>query len=130
MLITEELLFFEGGNEACIYKYDAAKGTATAYTFETVGYYTADLDTLFFYEYGIAVFNGEARRYYYEEDGVITVYTYDETSASAYGFVAEEFFSDGFAQSKNYGGKNYYANDELAISFARAADNASKYDEA
>ncbi|MBQ7322997.1 MAG: InlB B-repeat-containing protein [Clostridia bacterium] len=130
VLITENLLFFEGGNESCIYKYDTEKGTATAYTFETVGYYTADLDTLFFYEYGLAVFNGETRRYYYEDNGVITVYTYDENNASAYGFTAEEFFTNGFETSKNYNGKNYYVNDGLSISFARAEGNTSKYDDA
>ena len=121
-VITDSLLYYVNvaATDACIYKYDYVNGTIAPLEFNARGYYTANLESLLFSEYGFAIFNGETRYYYNIVDGNVTIYLQDPTNPEAndYGYV-ESSFGD-FSNVKQYGGKTYYENSGFAIQFARA----------
>jgi len=127
-LITDEILYYVNAaeNDACIYHYDVEAGTAIISEYEPRGYYTADLESLIFTEYGFAVFSGQTRYYYdIDEDFNVTIYREAEEGEehNGYGFVAEDFGE--YETTKEYNGKTYYATDGLSIAFKRK--NAEKY---
>lgn len=130
VIITENLLYYvnDAGSDACIYEYDTERGVATPKTFTARGYYTADLESLVFSEYGFMIFNGETRYYYnIETDGTVIIYRQDPGNALAndYGFVWEDFGE--FTNVKEFDGKTYYRNSGYAIQFNRDEDTASYY---
>lgn len=121
-LVTDHLLYYvnAGGTEAYIYNYDTERGTAKPRTYTAVAYYTPQLDSLLFSQYGFAIFNNSVRYYYTVENDQVTLYHLDEnaTDKNDYGYVEESFGA--LSESKTYGGKTYYKNDGFAISFVRA----------
>lgn len=125
-LVTESLLYYvnDSGSEAYIYVYDTEKGTATPRSYTAIGYFTKDLGSLLFTEYGFAVFNNSTRYYYTVENGKVTLYHLDENAENhnRYGYVEEDFGE--LSDVKNYGGETYYKNDGFAITFVR--DEATK----
>lgn len=134
MLITDDLLYYlnNANSDACIYKYDLATGTAVPVKFTAFGYYTENLESLVFTKYGFAVFNGATRYYYNVVDGVCYIYhqEFDEQGlipqeTNKYGFI-EEVFGE-FTDEKQYGGKKYYKDDGVALSFGRVAETADNY---
>ena len=122
-LVTGNLLYYvnASGTEAYIYNYDTVRGTATPRSYQAVAYYTPDLESLLFSQYGFAIFNNSVRYYYtVDENGQVTLYHLDETATgkNEYGYVEESFGE--LTDSKIYGDKTYYKNDGFAISFIRA----------
>lgn len=131
-LITDQLLYYVNseGTDACIYIYDTEAGSATPIKFTPKAYYTKDLESLVFSEYGFAIFNGDTRYYYnVEDDGNVMIYRQAETgeTPNAYGFVEENFGP--FDDTKEYGGKEYYANNGYDLTFTRgeAGDEVNNY---
>lgn len=129
-LVTETLLYYvnAAGTEAYIYVYDTERGTATPRSYAAVAYYTADLDSLLFSQYGFAIFNNSVRYYYtVDEDDQVTLYYMDEnaTEKNRYGYVEERFGS--LSDVKAYNGKTYYKNDGFAIEFTRAEATKNNY---
>lgn len=129
-LVTETLLYYvnEAGTEAYIYVYDTEGGTATPRSYAAVAYYTADLDSLLFSQYGFAIFNNSVRYYYtVDENDNVTLYHLDENAAvkNRYGYVEEDFGS--LSDIKDYDGKTYYKNDGFAIEFIRAEATKNNY---
>lgn len=129
ILITDELLYFEtdDGSDACIYTYNTATGSAVLVKFTAKGYYTKDLDSLLFSQYGFAIFNGGERCFYNIVNNDVLIYRQDasDPSASVYGFVEENFGR--FDNTKEYNGKTYYSNNGFAIQFKRAEEGKEKY---
>ena len=129
-LITDEILYYmnAAASDACIYHYDVEEKTAIISNYEPRGYYTADLESLIFTEYGFAVFGGQTR-YYYDIDDNFNVTIYREAADgeehNGYGFVAEEFGA--YDTDVVYGGKTYLATDGLAITFKRDAATKDEY---
>ena len=122
-LITENLLYYvnTSGTQAYIYVYDSERGTATPRSYDAVAYYTTQLDSLLFTQYGFAIFNNSVRYYYtIDDNNVVTLYHLDETATNKnkYGYVQESFGE--MSDVKLYGEKTYYKNDGFAISFTRA----------
>lgn len=129
MLITDTLLYYvnESQDDACVYTYDKAEGSATQVVLTAKGYYTQDLESLIFTQYGFAIFNNDTRYYYYVEydekdNEIVTIYreaTDEDTKdkINRYGFIEENFGE--FSVEKEYDGKKYYANDGYAIVFKR-----------
>lgn len=122
-LVTEKLLYYvnTSGTQACIYVYDVERGTATPRSYDAVAYYTTELDSLLFSQFGFAIFNNSVRYYYTVDDNnVVTLYHLDETATdkNRYGYVEENFGE--MADVKSYGDKTYYKNDGFAINFVRA----------
>lgn len=131
LLITETLLYYvnESGSEACIYTYDKEAGTIVKSDFTARGYYTKDLESMIFREYGFMTFNGETRYYYnVEADGSVFIYRQDPTNpeANVYGFVTEEDFGE-FTDVKEFDGKTYYANSGFALTFSRQETGKNNY---
>ena len=128
-IITDTLLYYENndGSFANIYKYDSAKGTLVESRFVPRGYYTEDLKSLLFSQYGFAVFNFETRYYYNVTSEGVMIYHLDkeDPSANKYGYVEENFGS--FDDTKVYKGNTYYQNDGFAITFTRAEDTKDDY---
>ncbi len=131
-LITDQLLYYVNseGTDACIYIYDTEAGSATPIKFTPKAYYTKDLESLVFSEYGFAIFNGDTRYYYnVEDDGNVMIYRQAEAdeTPNAYGFVEENFGP--FDDTKEYGGKEYYANNGYDLTFTRgeAGDEVNNY---
>lgn len=131
-IVTDTLLFYmnSAGNDACIYKYNVEKGTATPIKYSARGYFTKDLEAMVFYTYGFMNVNGDT--YYYEvEDGNVMIYRrYDadrdrETDANEYGFVKVSFGA--FDNEKEFEGKKYFANSGYSILFRRDEADAQKY---
>ncbi|MBP5342491.1 InlB B-repeat-containing protein [bacterium] len=120
-IITDDLLYFENFDEtyANIYKYNSTNSTIVESRFVPRGYYTEDLKSLLFSQYGFAIFNFNTKYYYnVTNDGVI-IYRQDPENpqANKYGFVEENFGS--FDDVKMYNGDKYYQNDGFAITFTR-----------
>ena len=92
-------------------------------------YYTEELESLLFTEYGFAIFNGETRYYYNVENGKVTIYLQDPSApeANEYGFVTDTESIPSFTDQLTYDGKTYYENDGFRLSFSRAKDTAEKY---
>lgn len=128
-LVTEKLLYYvnDSGSEAYIYVYDTAKGTATPRSYTAIGYFTKDLGSLLFTEYGFAVFNNSTRYYYTVENGKVTLYHLDENAENhnRYGYVEEDFGE--LSDVKAYGGETYYKNDGFAITFQREESTKDDY---
>lgn len=128
-LITETLLYFvtDDAADACIYEYDTAKGTATPVKFTARGYYTKDLDSLLFSQYGFAIFNGTERCYYNVVNSNVLIYRQNasDPNASVYGFVEENFGT--FDNKKKYNGQTYYSNNGFAIQFKREETDKDKF---
>lgn len=129
IIISSNLMYYYSadGEYACIYTYDADKGTATPSSFSKRGYYSENLDSLLFTEYGFAIFGGTERLYYNVADGKVSIYRYDPTDANAneYGFVAEEFGR--FAQEITYQDTKYYQTSGYDLTFARENEGREKY---
>lgn len=129
-LVTESLLYYvnSSATEAYIYVYDKETGTATPRSYSSVAYYTKDLDSLQFSQYGFAVFNN-ATRYYYtiDDEGNVMLYHLDEnaTNKNRYGYVEENFGK--LEETKEYNGKSYFKNDGFAISFNREEGSKDDY---
>ena len=128
-LVTESLLYYvnENGTDAFIYVYDTEKGTATPRSYTAIGYFTKDLGSLLFSEYGFAIFNNNTRYYYTVENGRVTLYHLDESAENRnrYGYVEEDFGE--LSDVKEYNGETYYKNDGFAITFVREEDTKNDY---
>lgn len=130
VIITENLLYYVNseGTDASIYNYDVASGKISPSKFQAMGYYTKELESLLFSQYGFAIFNA-TDYYYYSKDasGNVTIYRQDpnDENANKYGFVAEAFGLQ--SDVKEWGGKTYYSNNGYAITFQRNAEGAEKY---
>ena len=123
-LITEHLLYYANtsGTQAYIYVYDTERGTATPQEYEAVAYYTTELDSLLFTQYGFAIFNNSVKYYYtVDENNIVTLYYLDEnaTDKNRYGYVKDDSFGE-MSDIKSYGSHTYYKNDGFAINFVRA----------
>lgn len=129
-LITDNLLFYlnNAGTNAYLYRYDSSAGIATIINLEARGYYTADLESLLFSQYGFAIFGGKTQ-YYYEinEDEIVTIYRQAERGEAhnGYGFVAETFGE--YKNEVKYNGKTYFATDGLSIVFKRNEQTKNNY---
>ena len=128
-IITDTLLYYENndGTFANIYKYDSNKGTLVESRFVPRGYYTQDLKSLLFSQYGFAIFNFETRYYYNVTGDGVMIYHLDkeDPSANKYGYVEENFGS--FDDTKEYKGNTYYQNDGFAITFTREEETKDDY---
>lgn len=129
-LITETLLYYvnDAASDAFIYVYDAENGTATPRSYTSIAYYTKELGSLLFSQYGFAIFNNNVRYYYTVDDNDnVTLYHLDETATdkNRYGYVVENFGT--LSDIKEYNGKTYYKNDGFAISFVRAEATKGLY---
>lgn len=141
ILITDDLLYYENleGTDAYIYNYATENNTVEPVNLTAVGYYTEDLNSIVFTQYGFAVFNGTERYYYNieydaESNGkVVVIYKQDATdaNASSYGFVREVFGSYPFEKEKVYGeGENarrYTINNGTDVVFKREEATGDKY---
>lgn len=130
MTITDELIYFVSadGEQANIYKYNVQEGKIEAVLMESRGYYTENLESLLFTEYGFAIFNGAIRYYYNIVNNNVTIYRQDidNPSANKYGFVEENFGE--FAQDTViYDNKTYYYNDGYALLFTRSEETKNEY---
>ena len=130
VLITDTLLYYvnSAGSDACIYDYNVADGTATPIKFTPRGYYTTDLESLLFQEYGFAIFNGTERVYYNEVRGNIVLYKYEpeNPNANKYGYVEDDSFGK-LEATEVYNGKTYYENGGFKLTFDRKDDNKDVY---
>lgn len=130
-IITDGLLYYvnEAEDDANIFLIDHERHTVKIPDLETKGYYTKELDSLFFSRYGFAVFNGTDRHYYnILEDNSIMIYTRDPSNPAAnkYGYV-ESKFADEFTSVKEYGDKTYYLTSGYNIIFNRVAANQNVF---
>ena len=127
-VIDTDLIYYTSENQeaSMIYSYDAEKGTIQRVEkLQLVGYYTQNLESLLFTEYGFAVFNG-LQSYYYRVDSAndVWIYRQDPTAADAndYGFVLEKFGKFDQTKSWTLNGveKDYVKNDGWTIKFSRS----------
>lgn len=130
VVVSDTLFYYvnDAGTDACIYVYDRQAGTIRRSEFSTKGYYTAELESMVFHEYGFMTFNGETKYYYNVEDnGDVFIYRQDPDNeyANRYGFVREEFGE--FTNVKEFDGKTYYVNNGYALTFNRAEEGKNKY---
>ena len=128
-IVTDNMLYFvnDSSTDACIYNYNKATGEAVQSSFTAVGYFTKDLESLLFSQYGFAIFNG-ADYYYYEiVNSDYLIYRQDPTNEAAneYGFVQENFGP--LVSEKDYNGKYYYQNTGYAITFGREETTKEDY---
>ncbi len=130
---TKKLLYYmnAAGTDACMYVCDTATAEMEMKLFTPQGYYTEDLDSLFFSEYGFMVFNTDTR-YYYDiaSNGEVTVYLRDfgNPAANDYGYLAYEIgeFEDtmNFASlGEGFGTDTYYKTSGYGITFERNAED-------
>lgn len=130
-IVSDFLLYYvnQAGTDACVYVYNTEKGSIVRQTVASRGYYTANLESLLFTEYGFAVFGGKTTYYYYlNEQGNVTIYRRakaSDTQVNVYGFVEENFGP--FDATKDYGGRTYYASNGFTIPFGRNTASESKY---
>lgn len=145
ILITESLIYFvnSDGTDACIYEIDTVNRTAEMRTFTEFGYYTEDFHSLYFTEYGYAIYNGSTRYFYtVSKDNKMTIYhqpeekeVYDPTKLNRYNFIEEDFGvydprSDTH-EPKTFRGETYLYNTGATISFTRntvGEGNDAEYD--
>ena len=127
VFVTGTMLYFEAtdGSFACVYDYDNLTGYATPRNFDARGYYTEDLKSILFTQYGfVLVSDGESteRLYYNMDDNDVVIYRRDEAdpNANEFGFTSENFGR--FTDKKTYNGKEYIANAGLAIRFERTGE--------
>ena len=129
-LITENLLYYvnDESTDANIFTYNIENKTIVEANFIARGYYTSDLKSLLFSQYGFAIFNNETRYYYtITENGDVLIYHQDatDTNANKYGFVEDNFGK--FEDQKEYDSKTYYMNDGYAIKFSRVEATKNLY---
>lgn len=128
-LITETLMYYvnDAGTDACIYKFDPAKGTIILCETRPYSYYSQDLDTLTFTKYGFVIENGEFAYYYTADKDGVTLYHYDPDGENPndYGFVQENFGK--LDETISYKSTSYYRHGLGSLIFNRHADNADKY---
>lgn len=129
LLITDSLLYYFNaeGTDASIYVYDKAKGTATPVVFDQIGYYTKDLESLLFTNYGFMVMGGSTRYYYNVVNGNVLVYhrAAEGETGNEFGFVEENFGP--FVSSIEWKGKTYFQNSGYALLFRRAQEGQDDY---
>lgn len=130
LIVSENLFYFSNtaGTDACIYVYDAEAGTAVPSKFPQRGYYTQDLESMLFTDYGFMILEGQTRYYYTVGDsGEVLIYHRDDASpdCNEYGFVEESFGK--FTAEKEWNGKRYYENSGYMLHFTREEDTAEKY---
>lgn len=134
-LITSNLLYFinNKSTDACIYKYSVTNGEGEIVLCEltATSYYTTELESLYFSEYGFAIFNGE-KQYYYEKVNGESVVMWrlaedgdDAKDINEYGFVKEVFGT--LDAEKEYNDKTYYRYYGSAIKFVREEATKSQY---
>jgi len=128
-IITDNILYYESydGTYANIYKYNKEKSSITEAKYTPTGYYTENLKSLLFTQYGFAVFNFDTKYYYDKVDNNIIIYTLDPTNkdANEYGYVSENFGE--FTSTKEYKDDIYYQNDGFAITFNRKEETKDYY---
>ncbi len=129
-IINNNLLYYLNSRQtnASLYKYDAKNQTVEQIVYEErFGYYTKDLESLLFTEYGFAIFNNETRYFYEKTAETVYVYHQDATNADAneYGFVKQDFGT--FGEEKTWEGETYYFNSGFKIVFNRKTESAFKY---
>lgn len=128
-IVSDAILYYvnEAGTDANIYKYNFEKGTIVESEFNARGYYTTDLKSLLFSQYGFAIFNNETRYYYCMSGNDVLIYHQDPENpqANKYGFVEENFGE--FDDVKVFNGLTYYSNDGYAITFTRVEESKDKY---
>ncbi len=127
-VVDKDLLYYTSENQSnsMIYSYDVEKGIIKRVEKLTqVAYYTENLESLLFTEYGFAVFNGTYTYYYrVDESNNVIIYRQDPSAQNAneYGFVAENFGA--FAQTKEWTvegeEKSYIKNAGWSIEFSRS----------
>lgn len=133
MIIAKNLLYYanEAGTDASVYTFNTESKTIACVDYKPTGYYTTDLESLLFTQYGFAIFNGVTRYYYniVDENGKKIVYIYhqdaENSNANEYGFIEERFGE--FGIEKTYGDKTYYLNDGFALQFTRNEATKDKY---
>ncbi len=130
MLITDTMLYYvnSAATNAGIYRYDVTTGEARLVNFPSRSYYTSNFESLVFTEYGFAIFDGTTRYYYdMDDDGNVTIYTYDKNhqDANEYGYVEKAFGQ--FDSTKQYDDKEYYITNGYSLFFKRDAATAEKY---
>lgn len=132
-LITDNLLYYANadGTSASLYTYSYADSVMSPVSLRQHAYYTEDLEALFFSEYGFAIFNGETRYYYTEnEDGSVTLYYHDigNSEANEFGFVVDEDTIQSFENNEiTIADKTYYSNNGVTLTFERDDETASQY---
>ena len=128
-IITDNLLYYENndGTYANIYKYNNTNNTITESKYVPRGYYTKELKSLLFTQYGFAVFNFNTKYYYNITDDGVIIYRQDvdNPNANKYGYVEENFGA--FDNEKEYKGDIYYQNDGFAINFTRKEETKDLY---
>ncbi len=127
--ITDTMLYYANaaGTDACIYEYDSATGLAYSLSFERFSYYTEDLESLLFTNYGFMIMGGTTRYYYHYVGEDIYVYhlAQDGETGNAYGYVEERFGK--VENQKTWKEKTYYLNNGYALMFKRAEEGKEKY---
>ncbi len=131
VLVTDSLFYFatNSGSVANIYQYDYTKGTATPVSMRGQGYYTEDLESMLFTQYGFMIKDGTERYYYGVVNGEVTIYRQDPVASpdkvNQYGFIETPFGK--FEATKQYEGKTYYLSDGYSINFARTEGKETEY---
>lgn len=129
IIITGEMLYYvnNAGDDACIYIFDVENNTATPIKFNPFGYYTSELESLLFTEYGFAIFNGETRYYYNVVDGEAYIYrrANENETPNEYGFIEEHFGA--FTDSKKYNENEYIMTSGYAVEFNRQEEGKALY---
>ncbi len=132
-IVTDTLLYYvnNSGDDACIYVYDGAAGTATPVKNTERAYYTANFEAMRFTSYGFMIMDGTTRYYYsVGTDGNVLLYRQPREGETAtpnkYGFIEERWFG-AFSDTKVVDDKTYYRNTNFNISFLRKEETASKY---
>ncbi len=146
ILITDNLIYFvnSDGSDACIYEIDTADKSAEMRTFTEFGYYTEDFHSLYFTEYGYALYNGSTRYFYtVSKDNKMMIYhqpeedeEYDESKLNRYNFVEEDFGvydpQSDTHEKKIFRGEEYQYNSGATIAFTRnivGEGDEAKYDQ-
>ena len=129
IIITDDLLYFENdeGTYANIYKYSNTTNSITESKYVPRGYYTQELKSLLFTQYGFAVFNFNTKYFYNITNDGVVIYHQDvnNPNANKYGYVEENFGA--FDNVKEYNGDTYYQNDGFAINFTRVEATKDLY---
>ena len=129
-LISESLLFYmnEDGTDAHLYEYDAQTGNASIVRMSGIGYFTEDLEPLYFTKYGIVNMGDNSQMYYnFDENNDVVIYRKAEAgeTGNAYGFVTETFGET--PDTKDWKGKTYYKGNFLNVIFERESATATQY---
>lgn len=131
-IVTDKLLYFinNDNTDACIYDYDMDTGAAFPIELKAKTYYTTDLQSLVFSQYGFAIFNGDQENtifYKYNDQGEAIIYRRAVEGedlggkvVSEYGFVEENL---GKLEDKLvYAGAEYYKSTGADIKFTRVGN--------